>query len=158
MTHFVIGRITKTHGLNGLMKLQSLSSQDFFAYPEFFNADGKNINLRQEGTLKDNNYIISISGVTSIEMAKAYLGTEVFGERQPLEEGEFYMKDLIGLSVYDHEHNLVGAIEAIQDFGASPFLQIKKEDGKSINAFFHKEAIVEIKEDAVIIHKDFILT
>ena len=157
MTHFIIGRITKPHGLKGLMKLQSLSSQDFFSYPEFFDAEGTKLTLFHESALKGNMYIISIPGVNSITMAKAYLGKEIWGRRQPLEEGEFYMKDLIGLDVYDEEQNLIGIIDAIQDFGASPFIQIKKDDGKIINAFFHKDAIVEIKDNAVILHKEFIL-
>jgi len=138
------------------MKLKYYTEDDFFSYKEFFNKNGKPIEIIYKGDLKDH-LLVAIPSVRTIAATRSYEGMEIYSLRKDLEEGEFYYDDLIGFPVYDDEAHLIGHIKKVQDFGASPFLVIQTEDEKTVNAFFHKEAIVEMTDDKIVIRKNFIV-
>lgn len=157
MNRFLIGKITRAHGLKGQLKLQSYTSKDFFSYPHFYDEKGHELKIQFISELKSGWYIISLPGVNTIHAAGQYAGVEIYGDRQSLEEDEFYYSDLAGAPIYDENQTSLGVIEEIHDYGASPYVVIKKEDGAMMNAFFHKEAIISIDQDKVIIKKEFLV-
>ena len=157
MKRILIAKITKVHGLKGLLNVQSFSDRDLFDYPKFFDAQGKAIPLQYESTLNNNAYLVSLPHVETKEQAKSYIGIELYADRLPLEKGEFYLDDLKGLPVFDEEGKELGTIHDVKDYGASPFIVIQTKEGKLINAFFHKEAIVSLDDKKVVIKKEFIV-
>src|SRR4051812_28580101 len=48
----------------------------------------------------------------------------------PLEEGEYYHVDLIGLPAFDPHGHPVGQIVAVENYGAGDLLEIEFKDGK----------------------------
>ncbi len=48
----------------------------------------------------------------------------------PLEEGEYYYADLIGLSCESADGDMLGIVVAVENFGAGDILEIEKLDGK----------------------------
>ena len=46
----------------------------------------------------------------------------------PLEEGEFYFKDLIGLKVVDEKGEEIGKIEDIEQFGAADIIVVRERN------------------------------
>jgi 16S rRNA processing protein RimM len=48
----------------------------------------------------------------------------------PLEEGEYYHADLIGLACEGSEGQALGIVVAVENFGAGDILEIEKPDGK----------------------------
>jgi 16S rRNA processing protein RimM len=48
----------------------------------------------------------------------------------PLEAGEYYHADLIGLSCVDAAGASLGAVAAVENFGAGDLLEIERPDGK----------------------------
>ena len=48
----------------------------------------------------------------------------------PLEEGEYYHADLIGLPCVGPEGEPLGTVAAVENFGAGDILEIEKQDGR----------------------------
>jgi 16S rRNA processing protein RimM len=48
----------------------------------------------------------------------------------PLEEGEYYHADLLGLPCVDADGVALGVVAAVENFGAGDLLEIEKPDGK----------------------------
>jgi 16S rRNA processing protein RimM len=48
----------------------------------------------------------------------------------PLEEGEYYHADLIGLPCMDADGTALGTVAAVENFGAGDLLEIERPDGK----------------------------
>ncbi len=48
----------------------------------------------------------------------------------PLEEGEYYHADLIGLTCEDADGNALGTVATVENYGAGDLLEIEKPDGK----------------------------
>jgi 16S rRNA processing protein RimM len=48
----------------------------------------------------------------------------------PLEEGEYYHADLIGMRCEDNQGVLLGSVVTVENFGAGDIIEIEKPDGK----------------------------
>jgi 16S rRNA processing protein RimM len=48
----------------------------------------------------------------------------------PLEEGEYYHADLIGLPCEDRDGAALGTVVGVENYGAGDLLEIEKQDGK----------------------------
>jgi 16S rRNA processing protein RimM len=70
--------------------------------------------------------------IATPEQADALRGLKLFIERDRLpapDEDEFYLADLIGLAVFDTAGARLGAVKAVQNFGADDLLEIAPADG-----------------------------
>lgn len=136
----VIGQVLGAHGVKGEVKIRPLTD-----FPERF-LDMKIISLYREGrpvgtyavlqirdVLARDCFLASLEGVENMDQAQALRGSTVEispEERVPLEDGEFWISDLIGLDVFDEHNARLGTVKDIVDSGASQLLVITDSDGK----------------------------
>jgi 16S rRNA processing protein RimM len=67
---------------------------------------------------------------TAAEALRGRLVTVPRSALPPLEEGEYYHADLIGLPCETAEGEALGRIVAVEDFGAGDIVEIEKPDGR----------------------------
>ena len=70
--------------------------------------------------------------VETREQAEALRGLELYVPREALpapDEDEFYLADLIGLSIETPDGEVLGRVRTVQDFGAGDLLEIAPIDG-----------------------------
>jgi 16S rRNA processing protein RimM len=127
MELFVIGKIVKTSGLKGRLKVVSyLESKDTIQFlEEAYIRKGKD----EKGpfTLKNikargNNLLVEIEGVEDIASAQSFLGYHILiplNKLKNLPEGEYYWRDIEGLKVITEEGKVLGTIEAIFPTGGN---------------------------------------
>jgi len=73
----------------------------------------------------------------------------------PLDDGEYYHADLIGLPCVDGAGNLLGSVTAVENFGASDLLEVEREGGvRSLIPFMEPMAVLE--KDRVVLDPDFL--
>jgi 16S rRNA processing protein RimM len=77
--------------------------------------------------------VARFDGVADRGAAEALRGSLVEVERSalpPLEEGEYYHADLIGLPCEDRDGQKLGKVVAVENYGAGDLLEVELPDGK----------------------------
>ena len=90
--------------------------------------------------------------------AEALRGSLVEVDRSalpPLEEGEYYHADLIGLPCVDGEGRDRGRVVAVENFGAGDLLEIELGDGKRSLIPF-KPGIADLTGNQVVLDPEFL--
>lgn len=157
MSRITLAAVTGAHGLKGEVRLKLFtdSAEGLKAYARF-DADGRALTLqsvRQAGA----GAIARFKEVPDRSAAEALRGTTLTVQREalpPLDEGEYYHADLIGLPVVTSAGDSAGIVTAVENFGAGDVLDIEKPDGKSFMAPMHA---VTVEADRLVIDPDFIL-
>jgi len=73
----------------------------------------------------------------------------------PLQEGEYYHADLIGLPAVDREGNVLGTVVAIENYGAGDLLEIEVADGgRSLIPF--KPGIADLEDGKIVLDPEFL--
>lgn len=148
MTAFIeMGQIVAAHGIKGMVKINPLTEPArLAAYAPFFDKDGHLINIEIKSTFK-NQVLAVLKGVTDRNAAEEWRGVKLYIKRDALpqtDENEYYVCDLIGLTVVSMDGNTIGKITDIQNYGASDILEIKPQTGASFMVAFTKRNVPNI--------------
>jgi len=116
---------------------------------------------RQSLTLKaarpgPNGTVARFAEVTDRSAAEALRGVELSVSRSalpPLEEGEYYHADLIGLPCAIETGEAIGTIVAVENFGAGDIIEIEKPGGKRFMVPIHA---AEVETERVLIDAAFV--
>ena len=73
----------------------------------------------------------------------------------PLEEGEYYHADMLGLLCEDSDGVPLGKIVAVENFGAGDLLEIERPDGKRALVPF-KPGVADLVDGKVIADPTFL--
>ena len=80
---------------------------------------------------------LKFAGFDSITAAEALVGAEIqipLDSRRELQPGEIYLSDLVGCAVME-DGAVLGEVEAIEQTGAAPLLQVRTADGELLIPF-----------------------
>ena len=103
--------------------------------------------------------IARFAGIDNRTAAEKLRGTTLSVSRNdlpPLEDGEFYHSDLIGLAVVTDSGEPVGEVRAIENFGATDIVEIEKPDGKSFMIPLTEQAVPEWNAERLVMSADFL--
>jgi 16S rRNA processing protein RimM len=93
--------------------------------------------------------VAKVKEIASPEAADALRGLALYVPRErlpaPGDEDEFYLADLIGLSVESVAGERLGTVKAVQDFGAGDLLEIQPPAGPTWWLPFTREAVPEVR-------------
>ena len=136
-----IGRIQKSHGNRGELAAEILTDfpDRFQAGKELWLSDGSASQPRVlEGSwFHKGRVILKFRGCDSITAAEALTGLWIEiprSERRPLPPGIVYLSDLIGCVVRENGQT-VGTVEAIEETGATPVLNVRTAEGELLIPF-----------------------
>lgn len=134
MPQIEIGKIVNTHGLRGHMKVEPwCDGIETFEYLNrvFVN----NIEYEIESVkIQKNHFLLKLAKLDTIENAEKLKNKIIYAnedEMPPLPEGTYYIKDIMGLSVYEGER-LIGEIVDWIETGANNVYIIKRQKGKDV--------------------------
>ena len=127
-----VGQIVNTHGIRGEIKLNPWTDDlyDLVDLDVFYDKDGKPLNVESSKVHK-NVVIIKFREVATMNDAEKMKGKTLYTEKTPLPEGRYYIKDLIGLTVYE-ENTVLGILTDVFNTGANDIYEVKTNDGKNI--------------------------
>jgi 16S rRNA processing protein RimM len=104
MTTIAVARLLRPRGNKGELLADSLGAPpDRFSRLHTVTVNGRPLEV-QRAWFHDGRLVLKFSGVDSIAAAQCLAGADVLipaSERAPLEEGAFYLADLIGCEVFD---------------------------------------------------------
>jgi 16S rRNA processing protein RimM len=102
--------------------------------------------------------VARFEGISDRSTAEALRGSLVEVDRSalpPLQGGEYYHADLIGLPALDAEGNKLGTIIAVENFGAGDLLEVQLEGGRSSLIPF-KPRIADLEEGRIVLDPEFL--
>jgi 16S rRNA processing protein RimM len=73
----------------------------------------------------------------------------------PLEEGEYYYADLLGLPCVSADGGAVGSVVSVENFGAGDILEIEKPDGKRSMVPF-REGVADMSDGKILVDPAFL--
>lgn len=73
----------------------------------------------------------------------------------PLEEGEYYHADLLGLPCVSAAGEPLGKVVAVENFGAGDLVEIERPEGKRSLVPF-RPGIADLDQDRIVVDSDFL--
>ncbi len=142
--------IIGAHGVMGEVRLKLFTqSVDGVKAHKSFNDGTLTLNSVRAG----NQIIARFAEIQDRNAAEAARGTELTVPRDtlpPLDDGEYYHADLIGLACISTEGEYLGHCITVENFGAGDVLEIERPDGKRFMVPMKAEAVPEWGERIVI--------
>ncbi len=109
----IIGHITTTHGIKGEIKVHPYTDDMHrFSDLSYVNIEGKQFNI-ENIKYQSNKVILKLENINSIEDAMFLKNKVIEISREDaveLEEGRFFIADIIGCKVYDEEDTYIGEV------------------------------------------------
>lgn len=153
-----IGVISSTHGIRGEVKVFPTTDypEQFEKLESVFLDTGKEMRKLEIQKVRyfKNMVIVKFCGYDNINDIEPYKGKDLLITREqavPLEEGEFFIADLIGSRVVTEEGEELGILDDVLETGANDVFSVKKADGKELLLPYIDECILEIDVDEKLI-------
>ncbi len=148
--HIIIGRIGAAHGIRGEVRVNPMTD-----FPERFhdmtavyvdNALLEIESVRYHG----DKILMKFKGYETRNDAETLKGKMLSvprSEAMPLNEGEYYTFDIIGLDVVDVDGNALGKVTNVLETGSNDVYVVKSDEGKEILVPALKAVVKEINID-----------
>jgi len=153
-----LAAVAGAHGIKGevRLKLFSESAVSLAKHEKLIvgGAERRLISVRDSGKTA----VARFEGVNDRSVAEALRGSLIEIDRSalpPLEEGEYYHADLIGLGAVDREGRQVGTVVSVENFGAGDLLEIELADGKRSLIPF-REGIADLEDGKIVLDRAFL--
>jgi len=131
----IIGKVGKPHGVRGEVNVYPLTD-----FPERFDdldevAVGEAALTIERLKWQGGRLVVSFRGVDSRESAAELTGEFLSLPRDkaaPLDEGEYYVFDIVGLKAYDESGNFLGEVREVLTTGANDVYAVADGSGKEL--------------------------
>jgi 16S rRNA processing protein RimM len=158
LNRVALAAIAGAHGVKGevRLKLFSDSVESLSRQPKLFvgGIERRLLSVRDSGK----SAVARFEGVADRSAGEALRGSLVEIDRSdlpPLEDGEYYHADLIGLPAVDRDGNSVGTIVAVENYGAGDLLEVEREGGKRSLLPF-KPGIADLGDGRIVLDPEFL--
>lgn len=156
-----IGQIVNTFGIKGMVKIKPFTD-DITRFDDLKKVYVETKKIKKQYEIEEVKYhkdmvLIKFKGIDKIEEAEllrnSYLKVNRKDEPE-LQEGTYYIVDLLGLDVYSDEGNLLGKLDDIFNNGSTDIYVVKDELGKQLLLPAISDVIKEInlEEKRIVVH------
>ena len=156
-----VGQIVNTFGIKGEVKVIPFTN-DINRFDDLKKVYVKSSKESKQYKVENVRYhknmvLLKLEGINNPEVAEMLKNCYLEIDREdaiPLEEGTYFIADLIGLQVYTDEGKLLGKVDDIYNTGSNDIYVVKDELGKQILLPGIKEVIkdVQIENSKIIVH------
>ncbi len=147
-----IGKIVTVHGLGGIVKVQPwCDDAEFLCEFEVLYRGKEAVPMEIErASVQKNMVLVKFKGVNTVEQAQALRNSILYMDREDveLEEGTYFIQDLIGLSVSDADTGAdYGKIADVLQTGANDVYLLRDETGKERLVPVIPDVVTEIEPE-----------
>jgi 16S rRNA processing protein RimM len=152
-----LAAISGAHGVTGEVRLK-LFGEGVAALKRHTRFNDGALTLK---SLRDDNKggaIARFAEIPDRTSAEQLRGTELTVPRSalpPLEEGEYYHADLIGLAAVSDAGEPLGIVVTVENYGAGDILEIERPDGKRFMVPMREEAVTEWNDEQLVIAEEW---
>ncbi len=156
-----VGQIVNTFGINGFVKVYPYVD-DIYRFDNLKKVHIKSKKEEKELQIEDVKYqknmvLIKFKGIDKIEDAEKLRNSYIEIDRAdaiPLEEGQYFIADLLGLDVYLDTGEKLGILDDIYNSGSSDIYVVKNELGKQFLLPYIDDVVkqINLEEGKIIVH------
>ena len=153
-----LAAVTGAHGVKGELRLKLFSDsvESLSRHSELYvgGAQRRLLAVRDSGKTA----VARFEGISDRSAAEALRGSLIEVDRSalpPLEEGEYYHADLIGLPAADGAGNAIGSVIGVENYGAGDLLEIEIGDGTHSLIPF-KPGIADLEDGQIVLDPEFL--
>jgi 16S rRNA processing protein RimM len=153
-----LAAIAGAHGVKGELRLKlfSESIESLSRHGSLYvgGVERRLLSIRDSGKTA----VARFEGVDDRSVAERLRGSLIEIDRAslpPLEEGEYYHADLIGLAAVDMRGGAVGTVVNVENYGAGDLLEIELEDGKRSLIPF-RSGIADLEGGRIVLDPEFL--
>ena len=152
-----LAAVAGAHGVKGEVRLKLFAdSVESLARHENLHVGGAERRLLS--IRKGKMPVARFEGISDRSEAEALRGSLVEIDRSalpPLEDGEYYHADLVGLACVDREGQIVGTVAAVENYGAGDLLEVERAGGGRALIPF-KRGIADLEDSRVVLDPEFL--
>lgn len=135
--YMLIGRVLRPHGVYGEVRVEILTS-----VPEYFNSERLYLGRRpsaltpydvEDVRFHQEKVLLKLATIDDRDVADSLRNLWVYMDRQnsiPLEEGEFYLYQLVGMKVITDEGEVLGEVTDTLQTGANDVFVVQSSRGE----------------------------
>ena len=153
-----LAAVAGAHGVKGELRLKlfSDSAESIARHQKLYvgGVERRLLSVRDSGKTA----VARFEGIADRSVAEALRGSLVEVDRSelpPLEDGEYYHADLIGLPCTDNQGQDRGRVVAVENYGAGDLLEIETVDGKRSLIPF-RVGIADLEGDKIVLDPEFL--
>ncbi len=156
-----IGQIVNTFGIKGMVKIKPFTD-DINRFDNLEKIYIEKNKTKKEYEIEEIKYhkgmvLMKLKGVNTPEEAELLRNYYLKVKRQDepkLEEGTYYIVDLIGLDVFSDEGKLLGKLEDIFNTGSNDIYVVKDEVGKQLLLPAISDVVkdINLEEKKIVVH------
>lgn len=156
-----IGQIVNTFGIKGMIKVNPFTD-DITRFDRLKKVYVEKSKIKKEYEIEEIKYhknmvLIKFKGIDSVEEAESLRNSYLKVDRKDepeLEEGTYYIVDLLGLDVYSDQGESLGKLDDIFNNGSTDIYVVKDEMGKQLLLPAISDVIkkIDLEEKKVIVH------
>ena len=158
MRRIALAAVAGAHGIKGELRLKLFSDsiESLSRHGNLYvgGVERRLLSIRDSGK----SAVARFEGISDRSAAEALRGSLIEVDRSalpPLEEGEYYHADLIGLPAEDRDGKPIGTVVSVENYGAGDLLEIELEAGKSSLIPF-KPGIAELQDGKILLDPEFL--
>lgn len=157
MTRVALAAIAGAHGIKGEVRLKLFADSvaSFAAHDQLY-VGGE---LRRLTAVRDGKAPVArFEGISDRNAAEALRGALIEVDRAalpPLEEGEYYHADLIGLTCVSQDGETIGTVVAVENYGAGDLLEIERVDGAR-SLIPYRDGIADLVDARIVLDPEFL--
>lgn len=154
---FNVGKIANTHGLKGEVKIYPYTEtkERYEDYDELLVGNQKKVMKIEQIRYHKNMVIAKLEGLDHINDAERLKDEELYVRRDELDEledGAFYVEDMIGLSVVDEKEGQIGTLKDVLQYTAQDVYVVKRKGAADVLIPAVKAFVKSVDMEAKEIH------
>jgi 16S rRNA processing protein RimM len=153
-----LAAVAGAHGVKGELRLKLFSEgvESLSRHQEVFigGVERRLLSVRDAGKM----LVARVEGIDDRSAAEGLRGSLVEVDRSalpPLEEGEYYHADLIGLAAVDRDGAAIGIVVGVENYGAGDLLEIEDGEGRRSLIPF-RNGIADLENGRIVLDAEFL--
>jgi 16S rRNA processing protein RimM len=153
-----LAAVAGAHGVKGELRLKLFSDsfESLARHQKLYvgGAERRLLAIRDSGKAA----VARFDGISDRSAAEALRGSLVEIDRSalpPLEEGEYYHADLIGLDAVDRNGKVIGTVAAVENYGAGDLLEVELGTGTTALIPF-RPGIADLEAGRIVLDPEFL--
>ena len=145
------GKIVSTHGIKGEVRVYNYSDAiDIYENTPQIYAGDKLLQVEHVRPQK-NMVVLKLEGINDRNAAEKCKGTDLFvteDDLPELPEGEFYVREMIGMTVKEEDGTLIGTVKNVITDRAQSIIEVERENGKTALIPYVDQFVLNIDKES----------